>query len=202
MKKLIDFDNPDTFPKELQIWDAGFEKYIDSNISLDGVTEWWQIKDQLQSLHIEGKRIVTQFLKNNMETEVVVSHCTRVLDEESYWKQGLIISGGQGSLEEQRIRKLLVQIGVSEDMIEKIFEHIYLYWNRDRKSRTKSVHFCIDKKYIYNDYKISNYAINLGGEILRWSIEGINKDLYKQEPYKRLWILGKPCIVKFKCSAS
>lgn len=54
--------------------------------------------------------------------------------------------------------------------------------------------------YFPDTYKAS--AINLGGEILRWSIEGINKDLYKQEPYKRLWILGKPCIVKFKCKLS
>ena len=28
MEKLIAFDNPDTFPKELQMWDVGFEKYI------------------------------------------------------------------------------------------------------------------------------------------------------------------------------
>lgn len=202
MKELIDFDNPNTFPKELQMWDDEFEKYIRDNISLDGVTEWWQIREQLQDLCIKEKSIVTGFLKNNMETEIAVSHCTRIFDEESYWKQGLVTSGGRGSLEEQRIRKLLLQVGISEDMMEKIFEHIYIYWNRDKKSRTEAVHFVIDRKYIYKDVKVSNFAINLGGEVLRWSMESINMDLYKQEPYKRLWILGKSCIVKFKCKLS
>ena len=46
MKELIDFDNPDTFPKELQMWNDEFEKYIHDNISLDGVTEGWQIREQ------------------------------------------------------------------------------------------------------------------------------------------------------------
>lgn len=30
----------------------------------------------------------------------------------------------------------------------------------------------------------------------------IKKNPYKEEPYKRLWILGKPSIVKFKCKLS
>lgn len=48
----------------------------------------------------------------------------------------------------------------------------------------------------------SIFATNLGGEIVRWSIENIDKNLHKKEPYKRLWILGKPCIIKFKCKLS
>lgn len=46
---------------------------------------------------------------------------------------------------------------------------------------------------------VNYFAINLGGEILRWSLEAIDRELYKQEPYKRLWIKGTPSVIKFKC---
>lgn len=39
MREMIDFDNPSSFPKELQMWDARFEDYIRNRISLEGVTE-------------------------------------------------------------------------------------------------------------------------------------------------------------------
>lgn len=202
MGKLIDFDNSDTFPKELQMWDAGFEKYIKNEISLENVKEWWQIKTQLEPLHLEREKIVTEFLKNNMDTEVAVYHCTRILNEDDYLKQGIVISGGRGSLEEKRIRKLFSEVKIPEDMIEKIFEHIYKIWDRDKQSRTTAVHFFSDKKHIYDEVTASTFAINLGGEIVRWSMEAVDINLYKQEPYKRLWILGKPCIIKFKCKLS
>lgn len=51
------------------------------------------------------------------------------------------------------------------------------------------MHFQGDKKTIYKDVNASIFATNLGGEIVRWSIENIDNDLYKKEPYKRLWIL-------------
>lgn len=202
MAKLIDFDNPDTFPKELQMWDDEFEKNIRSKISLEKVTEWWQIKEQLEPLHLERKKIVTEFLKNSMDREVVVCHCTRILNENAYLKQGIMAGGRHDALEEKRIRKLFSEVEIPEDMIRKIFEHIYKSWNKDKESRTASVHFFIDKNYGYNDIKISTFAINLGGEIVRGSMEAIDMGLYKREPYKRLWILGKPCIIKFKCKLS
>lgn len=37
MREMIDFDNPSSFPKELQMWDARFEDYIRNRISLEGV---------------------------------------------------------------------------------------------------------------------------------------------------------------------
>lgn len=202
MREMIDFDNPSSFPKELQMWDARFEDYIRNRISLEGVTEWWQIEHQLQDLCLKESNSVVDFLNNNLETEVAVWHCTRVLNEEDFWRNGIIVSGGRGCLGEKRIRLHLSQIGVAQDMIEKIFKHIYVYWDRNIESRTESVHFQGDKKTIYNDVNASIFATNLGGEIVRWSIENIDKNLHKKEPYKRLWILGKPCIIKFKCKLS
>ena len=202
MQEMIDFDDPDSFPKELQIWDARFEDYIRNRISLEGVTEWWQIEHQLQDLSLKESNRVVDFLNDNLETEVAVWHCTRILNEEDFWKYGIVVSGGRGSLGEKRIRLLLSQVGIAQDMIEKIFKHIYVYWDRNIESRTESVHFQGDKKTIYKDVNASIFATNLGGEIVRWSIENIDNDLYKKEPYKRLWILGKPCIIKFKCRLS
>lgn len=146
MREMIDFDNPSSFPKELQMWDARFEDYIRNRISLEGVTEWWQIEHQLQDLCLKESNSVVDFLNNNLETEVAVWHCTRVLNEEDFWRNGIIVSGGRGCLGEKRIRLLLSQIGVAQDMIEKIFKHIYVYWDRNIESRTESVHFQGDKK--------------------------------------------------------
>lgn len=37
---------------------------------------------------------------------------------------------------------------------------------------------------------------------MRWSLETIDRDLYKKEPYKRLWIMGKPSVIKFEVKLS
>ena len=59
--------------------------------------------------------------------------------------------------------------------------------------------FFIDNSQVYKNDQLNYFAINLGGEILRWSLEAIDTGLYKQEPYKRLWIKGTPSVIKFKC---
>ncbi|MFR4633639.1 MAG: hypothetical protein ACLT8I_13915, partial [Blautia faecis] len=81
---------------------------------------------------------------------------------------------------------------------EEVFSHVYYLWNRDKQSRTKPVHFFIDKSQVYKDDQLNHFAINLGGEILRWSLEAIDRELYKEEPYKRLWIMGTPSVITFK----
>ena len=65
-------------------------------------------------------------------------------------------------------------------------------------SRTKAVHFFIDEKQVYRDDQINHFAINLGGEILRWALCAKDRNMYKIEPYKRLWIWGTPSVVVFK----
>lgn len=202
MQYCIDYDNPETFPKELRDWRSDFEKMLLSKINLENVSEWWQIRNQLQDLHIEEMDIISDFVKENMETEVAVCHCARILDVDDYWKNGIITDGGKNSVGEERIRNLLINIGVSHDKINAILVKVNKYWDRDKDSRTKSVHFFIDKNLVYEDIRIADFAINLGGKILKWALEAIDKDLYKQEPYKRLWINGTPSVIKFKCKIS
>ena len=40
---MIDFDNPNTFPKELRNWGIEFEKMILRRVNADNIKEWWQI---------------------------------------------------------------------------------------------------------------------------------------------------------------
>lgn len=195
---MIDFNNPNTFPKELKNWGTEFEKMILRRVNTDNIEEWWQIEHQLQDIRIDESKLVTDFVKDNMDTEIAVCHCTRILDENEYWKHGLVTAGGENSAGEKRLRKLLVDIGLDDDKIEEIFSHVYYLWNRDKQSRTKSVHFFIDKNQVYKDDQLNHFAINLGGEILRLSLEAIDRELYKEEPYKRLWIMGTPSVITFK----
>lgn len=199
---IIDFDNPDTFPASLGSWDESFANMIRKNVSLEGVTEGWQIEHQLQDLHIEEMPIVTEFVASNPDTEVIVCHVTRLRNENHILEEGLRTEGGRDSVAETRIRLLLEHIGLDKTKIDEVFTHIYHLWERDKEQRTKSVHFMFDKNHIYQDDMANHFAMNLGGEILRWSIEAVGSDLYKQEPYKRLWIEGTPSIVRFKCKLS
>lgn len=165
---------------------------------MDGVSEWWQIEHQLQDLHIEDTELVRNYVDNNMDKEVVLCHCTRIIDETEYRKHGIVTGGGKNSVAEKRLTLLLHDIGLDEKQIAEIFSHIYYYWNRDKSSRIDSVHFFIDQDQVYRDDQLNHFAINVGGEILRWSLESIDRELYKKEPYKRLWILGSPSVIKFK----
>lgn len=201
MSFFIDYDDPETFPTCLGELNSDFAYKVRSGVSLENVQEWWQIERQLQDLHIADSAIVKEFVNGNMDAEVAVCHCTRIIDVNQYWKEGLV-TGGRGSVVEKRLRKLLQDIGLNNRAIEDIFLHVYNYWDRDQTSRTHSVHFVIDKSFVYKDGTVSYFASSLGGEILRWSIEAIDKELHKREPYKRLWIWGTPSIVKFKCKLS
>lgn len=199
MSEFIDFDNPNTFPAVLGEWENRFENMILSRVSLEGVSEWWQIEHQLQDLHIEEMEIVKKFVSENPDIEIAVCHCTRILNVDEYWNKGIITGGGKNSVGEKRIRKLLLNIKLTDEQIEEVFSHIYALWNRDKTSRTEAVHFFIDKSQVYKDDQLNHFAINLGGEILRWSLEVIDREIYKKEPYKRLWINGTPSVIKFKC---
>ena len=195
---MIDFDNPNTFPKELKNWGTEFEKMILRRVNTDSIEEWRQIEHQLQDIRIGESKLVTDFVKDNMDIEIAVCHCTRILDENEFWKHGLVTAGGKNNAGEKRLRKLLVDIGLDNGKIEEVFSHVYFLWNRDKQSRTKSVHFFVDKSQVYKDDQLNHFAINLGGEILRWSLEAVDRKLYRKEPYKRLWIMGRPSVITFK----
>ena len=195
---MIDFDNPNTFPNELKNWGTEFEKMVLRRVNTANIEERWQIEHLLQDIRIGESQLVTDFVKENMDTEIAVCHCARILDENEYWKHGLVTAGGENNAGEKRLRKLLVDIGLDDDKIEEVFSHAHYLWNRDKQSRTKSVHFFVDKSQVYKDDQLNHFAINLGGEILRWSLDAIDRELYKEEPYKRLWIMGTPSVITFK----
>lgn len=199
---LIDFDDKSTFPEQLSRWDFGFEKWIRENVSTENISEWWQIEHQLRDLRIGETDFVRDFVHDNLDCEVAVCHCARILDEKQYWREGIVTGGGKDSVADKRLRKLLADIGLNQAQIEEIFTHVYYLWGRDKTSRTDAVHFFVEKKLVYEDDCLNNFAINLGGEILRWSLESVGDGLYRTEPYKRLWIDGIPSIIKFKCKLS
>ena len=114
---MIDFDNPNTFPKELKNWGTEFEKMILRRVNTDNIEEGSQIKYQLQDIRIGESKLVTDFVKENMDIEIAVCHCTRILDEDEYWKQGLVTAGEKNNAGEKRLRKLLVDIGLDDDKI-------------------------------------------------------------------------------------
>ena len=173
MKRMIDFDEPHTFPTSLGSWDDSFERMIQDRIILDGVTEGWQIEEQLRDLHIDEMSIVSDFVSKNPDIEVAVCHVTRLLDKNIVLREGLVTGGGRNSVAEKRLKGLLEHIGLDRSKINEIFTHIYRCWDRDKEQRTEAVHFMFDKSQVY-----------------------------KMEPYKRLWIEGTPFIVKFKCRLS
>ena len=111
---MIDFDNPNTFPKELKNWGTEFEMIILRRVNTDNIEEWWQIEHQLQDIRIGESKLVTDFVKENMDTELAVCHCTRILDENEYWKHGLVTAGGENNAGEKRLRKLFVDIGLED----------------------------------------------------------------------------------------
>lgn len=199
MGDYIDFDNPDTFPHELKIEREAFEKLVPTAFYSKNVESIQQLEHRLDDLHISEWQLVKDYVRNNTEAKVAVCHCTRILDESEFWKHGIVTGGGVNAIGEKRICKLLRSINLGEEAIQEILSHIHYLWNRDKNLRTESVHFFLNANQVYTDDVLNYYAINLGGEVLRWALEAIDKNLYKQEPYKQLWIKGTPSVVRFKC---
>lgn len=196
MGTVIDFNNPATFPKELIPNQEFTEKILDKLNEND--IELWQIKSKLNDFRIGDTDIVRNFIKNNQDTEFILFHCARILDKNDYLKNGIRICGGRDSEEEFRLRSLLKNIGVPSLEIEEIFIQIYKLWDRDGDLRTQSVHFFIEEKEIYKDDQLNYFAINVGGEILRWAMESVDCNLYRKQPYNQLWKIGTPSVIKFK----
>lgn len=58
MQRMIDFDDPPTFPTSRGSWADSFESMIRDRAMLYGITEGWKIEHQLQDLHISETSIV------------------------------------------------------------------------------------------------------------------------------------------------
>ena len=195
--RIIDFENPLTFPQELT--SIRLNDYVADETMIIKNRQWWEIAERLHSLKLEYSNEVKVYIQNHSDDEIIVNHCSRILSIDEFRYEGLII-GGVSSSEEKRIRHYLKIIELDEASINNVMDKVQTLWSRDGKQRTKSVHFFVPYNLAYEDDQINAFALNLGGEVLRWAIESIGTDLYKQEPYKRLWLLGQPSIVRFKVS--
>lgn len=200
MTRIIDFDDKNTFPETLCAWDEKFERMIRNRIQVSPTMQWYEIRNQLQDLWpmIRAEPLVMTFLRENMNTEVAICHCTRLLNPQSVLDNGLVTGGGCGAVGEKRMRGLLEGIGAPKEQVDAIVSKARYYWQRDTISRTESVHFFVDKSQAQKDIQISTFALNLGGEILRWAMRDVGDRLYLTMPYKRLWLEGTPSVVKFK----
>ena len=202
MVDIIDFDDVLSFPDSLSSLNMRFVSDIVGKLDLRDNCNVWEIKKQMQDLHIDEMPIIDDYLKNNMNQKIAVWHASRLMNNDDIWTNGLVTDGGRESSGEKRINSLLEYIGLGEKEIKVIMNAVYYYWYRDKDQRTQSVHFFFDKNLVYNDDRINAFALNLGGEVLRWSLESIGKELFKKYPYKRLWIEGRPSIIKFQCALS
>ena len=68
---MIDFNNPNTFPKELKNWGTEFEKMILRRVNTDNIEEWWQIEHQLQDIRIDESKLVTDFVKDIRSSSIL-----------------------------------------------------------------------------------------------------------------------------------
>lgn len=116
MAYLIDFDDPRTFPEELRQWDDDFIHKIQNAMN--------PLHTNLRNLDLQNEAIVSNFVKNHPNDEVVVYHCTRILDQNEYWRNGIVTGNGAGSVAEHRIRTLLMDIGVQQAKIDEILQHM------------------------------------------------------------------------------
>lgn len=195
---MIDLDNPNTYSNEIRDWVLSNSNYFISIISEVKYTEGWEIAHILDDKKLEESEILSKFIKNNSNTEFCVWHATRIENNEQFWENGIRAFSKDVAQREKEAKRLLRRIGLRKDQVELILKKMECYWKRDESSRLEAVHFFSCKENIKDD-RLNEFAINLGGEIVRWALNDIDECLYKNEPFKRLWIWGKPSIIKFRC---
>lgn len=198
---MIEFNNPETFPKVLLQRNSELEKYVD--LVKDNPSEWWQLRAILQDNNISNIRMVSSYIDEHLDDEISLFHYSRLQSFEQIMKEGLITGGNRNGLGDKRIRSMLSSVGFSTDHIEMIMNRVYYYWERDVDSRNESVHFVIDRNHIIRDDTFWAFTENIGGEILSWAIEdcgfGLDNEIKSSNMLREL---GVPCVVNFKCKLS
>lgn len=194
---MIDFDNPASFPNEIRHWVLSNSDHFMSILGKTGANSSNQLKSRLQDMRLGDYPFIRQFVAANGDIELAVWHATRIEDIESFTRDGITLAGHDTAYEE-RLINLFHRIGLSEAQINAVLCHMNYYWDRDTE-RVEMVHFFADRQFVYEDDQLNAFALNLGGECVRWAIQNISPDLYRSEPYKRLWIWGSPSIIQFKC---
>lgn len=197
---MIDFDHPDTFPQKIKNWVSENKNYFakllqsESEIDVSDVVKLLKEKCQSESFIL---KFIHEYIMENKESEFIVHHATRIQKETDFTQSGIVPVAKDHIQFDQRIKSLLKSIGVNADKISLIMNNVSYYLDRDQYTRVDTVHYFLSKEQI-KDGSINVYALNLGGEILRWSIAMLDRNLYQKDPYKKLWIMGTPCMITFK----
>lgn len=194
---MVDLDDFETYPVDIKEWVITKKPYFLNKIPFNSYEYDYEIIHQLWDLHIEEMSYIQEFIQKNTETEFTMWHNTRIDERDSFLKNGILSFDGNFVTAEARTEKLLDKIGLDNKAKLSLIEKIKIYWKRDGDTRTNSVHYFLTKGQIH-DPKLMEFASNLGGECIRWGISSISSNLYRQEPYKRLWICGTPCSIKFR----
>ena len=195
---MIDFDNPKTFPPEMDNIISEYSDFILKELSKGQAKEDYEIESVISDWRWHNNEIINR-IKCCLETSTFkVWHVARIEDEKDYYDNGIIVMINNENAIQQRMINLLKRLNLSSEEINNIVEKANVYWKRDGEVRSACIHFFFGKDCI-EDPRQSVFAINLGGEIMNWSLRSIDSKLYQKEPYKRLWIWGKPCIISFRC---
>lgn len=194
---MIDFDVTDTYPIEIKQWVIGKKSYFLNKVPYGSYEHNYDIEHMLCDIWYDDFPEINNFISGNQDTEFTAWHNARVYNKESYLNNGIQSFGGDIKRARKRESEILNIIGLGQAEKKKLLDKMEVYWRRDKETRTKRVHFYLSDAQ-KDDAQLLEFASNLGGEILRWALSDINNELYRQEPYKQLWILGKPCRIKFK----
>lgn len=194
---MIDIDNPVTYPIDIKEWIITMKPYFLKKIPLNSYEHDYEIIHQLNDMRIEEQEFIQNYIQLNRETEFTMWHNARVDSKESYLKNGILSFNGDIQQAQDRISKVLEKAGINIQERLILLDKIKYFWKRDGNTRTNAVHFFLSRSQIH-DPQLMEFSTNLGGECVRWGLHSINPKLYRQEPYKRLWICGVPCSIKFK----
>ncbi len=194
---MFDFDDVSTYPNDIREWVNERKKFFLNIVPVGSYEFEYEIIHKLQDVRFYDMPEFISFQTKYQDAEFTGWHNTRIEDIDTFCEQGILTID---SIDEgrERFQYLLNKIKVDEVNQNAIIGKAIYLWKRDSGSRTHCIHFFFTRVPIINDPKAFTFAENLGGEILNRALKAIDREAYRKEPYKRLWIWGVPCRVKFK----
>lgn len=195
---MIDLDDVSTYPVDIRKWVIERKNFFPNIVPAHSYEFDYEIIHKLQDVWFDEIPEFVEFQKKYQYTEFTGWHITRIEDLDAFRKQGILTMNGDIDEGMKRLDYYLSEkLKVDNDAHRIIAEKAKFYWNRD-VGRIRNVCFFFTKTKTIGDPQAMMFAASLGGETLRWSIKALGKEAYRKEPYKRLWIWGEPCRVKFK----
>lgn len=195
---MIDFDDVSTYPDNIRKWVNDKRNFFLNIVPIHSYEFDYEIIHKLQDIWFDGIPEFVEFKNKYQDTEFTGWHIMRIEDLDAFRKQGILTLNGDIDEGVKRLDYYLTKnLNIDDNAYRIIIEKAKYYWNRDA-GRTRNVCFFFTKINTIGDPQAMMFAANLGGEILNLSIEALDSEAYRKEPYKRLWIWGEPCRVKFR----